>query len=123
MGERRSQKLDLGDILPPLVGLILIGVLFVPGVKQSLDSLFIWAVGLLSCAVIALIVRAMWRRRSAKEPEEAPTLMPIFIHNDEERAQFRALCGVTERPPKPMIVVTPEIDDSKPASGSADKQP
>jgi hypothetical protein len=121
MGQRAPQKLDLQDILPPLVGLILIGVLFMPGVEQSLDSLFVWAVGLLSFAVIALLIRAMWRRRSAKVREEAPRLMPIFIHSDEERAKFRAMCGVTEPPQKPMKVVTPEVGDRKSASESTDK--
>ena len=120
MGEPRPQKIDRRDILPPLVGVLLIGVLFIPAIKQLLDDLLVWAVGLLSLAVIALVVRVWWRR-SAHEQVEAPTLMPIFIHNAEERAQFRALCGVTERPPKPMIVVTPQAEDSKPAGDPGDK--
>lgn len=120
MGEPRPQKLDLRDLLPPLVGVFLIGVLFIPTIKQLLDDLFVWAVGLLSLAVIGLVARVWWRRL-AHEQVEAPTLMPIFIHNAEERAQFRALCGVTERPPKPMIVVTEQVDDIKPASDSADR--
>jgi hypothetical protein len=118
MGQRRSQKIDLRDILPPLVGLSLIGVLFIPGIKQWLDALFVWALGLLSLAVIALFIRTMWRRPPAKEQEEAPTLLPIYIHSAEERARFRAMCGVTERPRTPMKVVTPQVDDHAPASDS-----
>ena len=120
MGERRPHKLDVQEVLPPLVGLVLVGVILIPGVKQWLDSLFFWALGLLSFAVVALIVRAL-RRRAAKEQEEAPLLSPIYIHSDEERAQFRAMCGVTERPPKPIKVVTPETDDAKQASDPSDK--
>src|ERR1043165_6774723 len=87
MGEPRPQKLDLRDILPPLVGVFLIGALFIPAIKQLLADLFVWAVGLLSLAVIGLVAR-VWLRRLAHERVEAPTLMPIFIHNAEERAQF-----------------------------------
>ena len=95
------------------------GVLFIPGIKESLDSWFVWAVGLLSFAVIALIIRALWRRRTVEEQEEARTLSPIYIHSEEERAQFRAMCGVTERPSRPMKVVTPQDDDRKQASDFA----
>lgn len=121
MGEPRPQKFDLRDFLPPMVVLILIGLLFIPAVKKSLDELFVWSVALLSSAVIALVIRAAWRGIPARQPEEAPTLMPIFIHSEEERAKFRAMCGVTERSPKPMKVVTPEVDDGRTASDSADK--
>ena len=124
MGQRRPQKLDLGEILPPLVGLMLMGVILIPGVKQWLDSWFVWAACLLSFAVVALILRALWRRPPAKErePEQAPVLSRMYIHSDAERAQFRAMCGVTERPEKPMKVVTPETDDdAKQSTDSADK--
>ena len=118
MGQRRPQKLDVRAILPPLVGVILIGVILIPGVKQWLDSLFIWALGLLSFVAVALIVRAL-RRRPAEEQEQAPVLSRIYIHSGEERAQFRAMCGVTERPPRPMKVVSPQDDDANHASDSA----
>ena len=126
MGQRRPQKLDLRDILPPLVGVILMGVILIPAVKQWLDSWFVWAAGLLSFAVVALILRALWRRPPAKEHEQereqAPVLSRMYIHSDQERAQFRAMCGVTERPEKPMKVVTPETDDdAKQSTDSADK--
>src|SRR5688572_12647792 len=124
MGQRPSQKLNLRDILPPLAGLLLMGVLFIPAVRHWLDSLFVLAIGLLSFAVIVLIVRVLWRTRTAKEQEEeeeVPILPPIYIHSEEERAQFRAMCGVTERPAKPMKVVTPEVGDREPAGDSADK--
>jgi hypothetical protein len=119
MDQIPSKKIDPREILPPVIGLMLMGVLLIPGIKQSLGPWFVWAIGLLGLAVVTLIIRAIWRRRSIKEEQAEPTLLPIFIHSDEERAQFRAMMGVKERPPAPIKVVTPQTDDTSSASDSS----
>ena len=116
MDQIPTKKIDPRNILPPLVGLIGMGVLFIPDIKQLLGSSFAWALGLLGVVVVALIIRTIWRRRSIPEEQAEPTLLPIFIHSDEERAQFRAMMGVKERSPAPIKVVTPAADDTPPAS-------
>ena len=121
MDQFRSDKIALRDILPPLVGLILMNGLFIPDIKQRLGSGFFWVLGLLGVLVVGLIVRIIWRRRPVKEEQPEPTLLPIFIHSDEERTQFRAMMGVKERPPTSIKVVTPHADDPTPTSDSPPK--
>ena len=122
MDQFRSKKIDPRDILPPLVGLIGMGVLLIPEIRELLDSWFVWVIGSLGLAVVGLIIRAIWRRRSIKEEQAEPTLLPIFIHSDEERAQFRAMMGVKERPPTSIKVVTPQDDDIPPTGDSPPKR-
>lgn len=111
------KKFDLRNFLLPIAGLILIGVLFIPQIEELLGEGFDWTVGALGLAVSVLIVRAVLRKYPVeKEPE---MLLPIYIHDDEERERFRAMCGVKERPPMPLKVVTPPSGDATPPGDSA----
>ncbi len=55
MGKRRSRKVDPIDILPQIVGLALLGVLFVPGFKQAIGPLFLWVV-IVGCVTVAGLI-------------------------------------------------------------------
>lgn len=73
MGRRRRRKeADFLDIIPPLAGLFMLCVFFVPGFKQLLGSLFFLAFVLLGLVVVALIVRAIWRWRHRTEGVDFP---------------------------------------------------
>lgn len=67
---RKKSGLDaLLDVLPQLVGLVLLGVLFVPGFKRMLGALFVVAVCLIVVGAVGLIGWAIWRRRKSDSTE------------------------------------------------------
>lgn len=107
MGRRRRRKeADLLDLIPPLGGLLVALVIFVPGFRQILGGLFFLLLCFLGLVVVGLVIRAIWRHWFKKEPEPA---IPTFIHSDEERAQFRNMLGVSQ-PPSSLKAVTPYIE-------------
>lgn len=56
------------DLLPPLVGLVMVGILFLPGFKQLLFTL---ALGTLGCALLGLIGWLIWKRRRSLNASKA----------------------------------------------------
>jgi hypothetical protein len=78
MPRRRKPKEKLEIILtalPQLIGLVLVGIYFVPGFKKALGGLFVGVVAVLVIALLVLIGGLIWRRfrRSSEMPVATPT--------------------------------------------------
>jgi restriction system protein len=58
---KRRAPNDVLDLLPPLAGLLLLGILLVPGFKQLVGAFFALAVAALVVAAIGFIGFAIWR--------------------------------------------------------------
>lgn len=71
MALHRRRNRDPFDLLPPIVGLLLIGVFFIPGFKQLLGSLFVLLVG---AGVLGIAVWIGWRlfKNVQSDPAGAP---------------------------------------------------
>lgn len=69
------------DILPQLVGLVLLAVFFVPGAKQFLGALLFVTVAVGVAALIGLIAWAIYRRRSRPDdqPQSEITTLPPLV--------------------------------------------
>lgn len=61
---KKSGPDALLDVLPSLVGLMLLGVLFVPGFKRLLGTFFVVAICLIVVGAVGLIGWAIWRKRT-----------------------------------------------------------
>jgi restriction system protein len=66
---RKSGSDAFLDVLPQLVGLVVLAAFFVPGLRQLLGAFFVLAVGLAALGLVTLIVRAFWRRRNEQTGE------------------------------------------------------
>jgi len=88
MPRYRRKKADLFDILPPLFGLVLLGVFFVPGFRPFLGALLVLALCLAVAAVIGLIGWAIWKMtRGTPETEQ---YMPPVLGTPAQPLPFAA---------------------------------
>ncbi|MFA5263032.1 MAG: restriction endonuclease [Opitutaceae bacterium] len=58
---KRRAPYDVLDLLPPLAGLLVLGILMVPGFKQLMGAFFALAVAALVVAAIGFVGFAIWR--------------------------------------------------------------
>jgi restriction system protein len=82
MGRRRRREASLLDLLPPIGGLIVLCVFFVPGFREFLGALVYVAVGLAVLVVVGLVVRAFARHTRKEEKQFSPTTdnsPPIYL--------------------------------------------
>lgn len=77
MARRRSP--DLFDLVPPIAGLALLGVFFVPGFSQLLGSLFLVAVIVLVLTIVGLIGWKLLRKSQAKDTKQNQPLTPSAV--------------------------------------------
>ena len=69
MGRRSRRRRDPLDLLPPLLGLLMLGAFFVPGFLQLVFGLLLWiAIAVGAAGAVALIVWLVRRRKRTSEP-------------------------------------------------------
>ena len=64
------------DLLPPLFGLLVLGVFFVPGFRQMLGALLFLACVLAGLALLGLVIWAIWRHSRPGTPPP-PAQVPV----------------------------------------------
>ncbi|MEO6992668.1 MAG: restriction endonuclease [Lacunisphaera sp.] len=70
MGRRRRRKeADLLDLIPPIGGLLALGLYFSPAFRQMLGGLFFLLLCFIGLVVVGLVIRAIWRHSVKKDPE------------------------------------------------------
>jgi restriction system protein len=97
---RRRKEASLIDLIPPLAGLIALGLFVSPAFRQLLGTLFFLALCLAGLAVAGLIVWAIWRFTS-KPADTEQFLPPVSVQSVPPATPVRV------HPVSPPIVSKP----------------
>lgn len=73
---RRRRDASFLDLVPPLFGLIALGVFFVPGFRQFLGSLFVLVLCAAGLAIVSFVAWIIWRKaHDTSEPDRLPPIV------------------------------------------------